>query len=267
MADTINSNGFENQFWLQTLGDQARLVLYALSPNEAAELIADARKFVALLDSLLTQSRKQLSDDQLRQLNEQAFRAVQDFRKFILHILSLQLKEKVEFSLLPVIVNHIVNHTEAYLNILGAFMQNKAFLLKSIVYNIEWLLDAYIYAASIADKVGILFTDVKKQSNDIADQFLILFVRANEMKGFLRIGKSGFPALIKLNQDIVKRMKSFSEYILNLYDQVSAKEVTGTITPLYLDFLYRTNCYYITILSKASGLIAPVCDSIAPRKE
>lgn len=266
MATDQNPNTYENQFWLQILGDQARFILLSLSPDERVE-VADARKFIALLDSLLAKSREQLTGNQLKELNNQAFSAVQDYRQFILHILDRQLTGEININFLPSVINHVITDTEAYLSILDLIKQNKALLLDPIDIHIQWLLDSSVYALNVSDNVGIIYRDIRKQAEDFSNSFLDLYIRALEMKGFLRTGLTVFRAVIKLNQDVLDLTRRFAEFILELHDNVSNKQVTGTLTPLYLDHLYRIICYYLTSLSKIGNIKPPICDPTAPRRE
>ncbi len=58
MAAVTYSNVEINRFWVQIMGDDALLILNALSP-EATEDIHKARTFSARFDSLLTRARSQ----------------------------------------------------------------------------------------------------------------------------------------------------------------------------------------------------------------
>lgn len=266
MADIIMDNAFENRFWLQVFGDQMRIIFVGISPDDTQE-VERLRGLIREMDGLLGRARQDLTAQELAALNRDAYNAAQDYRKFALHILIRQLTGRIDIVALPSFINHAVSDTEAYLGTLNDFMNGRTPEFDPATLNTEWLIDAYAYSFTIADNLSLVHIEIRKKANDFAQEFLNLYVRAYEMQGFTRTGLQTFPALINLNQDIVDYMRTFAEFILDLYNRISKKQVLGNLSPLYMDFMYRIICYYLMHLSKSSGLPAPICDPTAPRRE
>ncbi|MEI6101125.1 MAG: DUF2935 domain-containing protein [Eubacteriales bacterium] len=93
----INLQRDENRFWLQIMGDKARNVLKELYPTETA-LVDRANGFIKTFDEL--QAHAEEAEDQ-QTLNTSAWKAVQDFRRFVLEIMRSQISEKTVIGILP----------------------------------------------------------------------------------------------------------------------------------------------------------------------
>ena len=72
MATVTYNNVFENQFWLQILGDSSRILLLALLPLASNE-VQQTQALITQFDSLLERARQNLTPEQLAQLNQEAF--------------------------------------------------------------------------------------------------------------------------------------------------------------------------------------------------
>lgn len=180
-------NRFENIFWLQIMGDHARIVDNALPPSEA-EYLRGSDKFISLFDALLKRAKENLTNEQMMQLNQEAFRATQDYRAFELEIINEQLLGTIQVYLTPVFFNHTVNESEEYLNILGAYLQNKQPAVNSVDLDLLWLLDGLGHAYALAENIGPAYRDFNKKSIAFGQRFDELFLKAIEMRGFLRGG-------------------------------------------------------------------------------
>jgi hypothetical protein len=266
-TDITKKNSADNQFWLQIMGDHTRFILNALSPKEPDEA-KQAERFIALLDGLLARSKEALSDSQLKQLNQDAYQAAQEFRKFVLHLIRRQISEKLILSLRPSFLNHIVNDSEQYLDRLSLYINDHVSLLGPAGVSLVWLLNTYINALTIEDGLdATAFDHNKQQAREFANTFLDLYFKAYVMNGLRRSGLNDFPALSSLNDDIEEQMIKFAEYIVDLITLMENRKVLGNITLLYLDNFYRQLCYYMTELSGVSKVKIPVCDPASPRRE
>jgi len=267
MATITNTNVEDNRFWIQIMGDFARFIFNALSPAEVPE--ADiAKRFITQFDNMLNQSRQDLPDEQLKQLNLDASRVTQDFRKYILHLIRRQISEKIVFSLRPSFLNHMVNDTELYLNLLHQYKQNNVAVLNPAAVSIIWLTNVYVNALTAQGGLDTtVFNTNKKRAGELANEFLDLYFKAFVMNGLRRSGLDDFPALTSLNDDIAHKMIEYAEFLVDLINLMEQKKVLGNITLLYLDSMYRQLCYYITELSRVSTVKAPICDPASPRRE
>lgn len=260
-------NDADNQFWLQVMGDHARFILDALSYREAAE-IESAKQMIPLLDGLLARAREIKTEQQRKELNEQAYRAVQDFRRYVLLLIRRQLSEKIILSLRPSFLNHIVNDAEQHLDALGAYMRNKVPVFDAASISMVWLTNMYVNALTMSDGLdATAFNEHKAGAMLLAQSFLDLYFKAFVINGLRRSGLDDFPSLRGFTEDVLIKMQEFAEYIVDLTALMEKKKILGNLTILYLDNMYRQLCYYLTKLSMVSHIKPPVCDPAAPRKE
>jgi hypothetical protein len=89
MAAVTYSNADENQFWLQIMGDNARLLLTALNPDEV-KIAKQLHGFIDQFDNLLTQAEKNMPPEQMAKFNQEAYSATQNIREYFLYILKMQ---------------------------------------------------------------------------------------------------------------------------------------------------------------------------------
>lgn len=260
-------NVSDNRFWVQIMGDYSRFIYNALSPAETAEA-QDAQKFIRQFDSLLADTRRETSGNQLKALNQQAYDAVQGFRKYILHLAKRQISGDLVFSLRPSFINHMVNDSEQYLYILAAYGKNKKVVLNPAAVSLVWLMNVYVSAITIEDALDATSFDQSKQRvKALANEFLDLYFKAYVMNGLRRTGLDDFPALMSLNEDIEIVIQRYAVFLVEQVNLMENKKVLGNLTMLYLDSMYRQLCYYMKELSKVSSIRPPACDFTSPRRE
>lgn len=266
MEANVSPNITDNRFWLQVMGDYARLILYALPTIEATEANR-AQQFIAQFDLLLDQARGTLTDAQIDQLNRQAYQATQEIRKYILHLIYRLITEKVVVNMYPTNLNNMVNDTEIYLTQLAAYMKKESARINSALLNLNWLFYLYISANYIGDTISITFFRERKRATEFAELFLNLYHKSFVLNGFRRTGLSNFPSLIQSNEEIQVVMTQYAEYLVELIQLKETQIIIGPLNTLYLDNLYRELCYYMTRLSEVSTVKPPSCDPTVPRKE
>jgi hypothetical protein len=258
------SNINDLQFGFQLLGDYARFILNAIGPGSISEA-EKAREFIALFDGRYARSRQTLSSDELKQLNRQAFEDVQEFRKYVLQILRLQISRTIVINLKPQTLNMMTNTTELLLDGLSAYMRN-AFPDTAHLTS-TWLQNIHITALDIQDKLGILYFEEKAKAGGFADRFFDLFNKSLIIDGMRRTGLENLPAFKQFFNQIRKNMLAYAEYLVDLTVMISAKEYVGMLTLLEVDSTYRRVCFFITKLSLISEIEPPVCDPAGPRRE
>lgn len=263
MAKYMEPAAFQNRFWLKIMNDHMQFILTAISPKEKAE-IDTANSLHGQLEALLKRSRESLTKEQLNQLSSQAIPVVQNARKFKMYLLTRQLKDHLELSLLPDIINRMINEAEEYLNILASLLKNGEFTIPTIRLHLLWLLDLMGHAGLIRDGINMSYRDLRKKAYGYERGFMILHARALEMEGFIRTGLKSFPAFDKFNTDVEEFLSSFAEFFVQMNSDLRSKHVLGTITPLWMDHIYREGCYYLTELSRVTKIKLPVCDPAAP---
>ncbi len=265
MTETIETNPeFQNQFWLQIMGDHARFILTPLSPIETEETDR-VKSFIQLFDGLLAQARQTLTDEQKNKLNQDAYKTVQDFRKYILHLIKRQITGNIRMNLNPAPLNMMVNYAELYLNILHSFKEGSIPAMYITTISSIWLHNIYIQALMIQQELGIVFFRERKQAFDFANLFLDLYSKSIILDGLRRTGENDFPALVEFTLQINETMREYAEYLVDLLNLIRTKKYIGMLNNLDVDDMYRKICYYMIQLSNVSEIRPPVCDPTSPR--
>jgi Protein of unknown function (DUF2935). len=259
-----NKIDMDNQFWLQALGDHAIIIYESLSPIEVKE-IQKAGELITLFNNLLAESRSSISYEFTR-FREKVLNAVNDLRAFKLSILKRQLTDHIHIALPTFVLNHMVNEADEYINILGLYQGDIVPKLNPIHYHLVWLLDAIGHAHIIQSNSSYPFREIVQKADSFANQFGILHNKAMEFSGYMRTGLTHFAAIDELNNDAYEQERLFAEFLVDLELQVTQKKIVIPINILFLDHMYREECYYLLQLSRVSNLKPPACDPSAPRK-
>lgn len=260
MTDEQNIQIFENRFWLRIMLDHLFIFLNAMNYRETEEHArADSliKRYNKLLEKVWDVS---LTPEQLKTLNEDAYKVTEEVRKFQLHLLYRQLLGTIGLATSSDLTSRLTSEAEYYLDILSYFLQNKKYVIQPIPLHQLWLFDAAGHAEDIASGLNFSDTDLKNKTLSYQKEFMFLYIRAAEMKGFSRIGVNNFPAFDQFNRDVNARMTEFTEFFVELHFKIAEGRVPTTVTHLMLDHMYREECYYLTQLSKISKIRAPVCD-------
>lgn len=267
--ESDNYNEFaasQHRFWLQILGAHSRFILSAAPPSQP-EIANEANYFKEIFDTLLDRSWKNLSDEDLKDLNTQSLDAVCKLRVFKLNILSSQLTEKIKFNLSPTFLNHMVNELEEYMLILSFLIKNKKYVQHPIHYHLLWLSDAYAHASILNSTLDMTERKSINTVREFEQEFNTLYIKAVELMGYMRTGFLKFPAFNKFNHDIAMKMTLFQKFLKELRELKLSKEILGTLTPIIPDHMIRETCYYLSMLSMVSSLAAPDCNFKEPRIE
>ncbi len=257
---------FEHRFWLQIMGDHARFIYYSLAPDEA-EAIKNAKKFMDIYDELLDKARKQLSQSELNQLNQQAYEVTYKFRKFKLELLSLTLTSGIKVHLSSTFFNHMINELEEYLIVLGTASEGENPIYHPIHYHLLWLSDAVGHAAGVAANLDEVEKDMIRKNNWYEKEFTDLYMKSVQVEGYLRIGLDCFPALKRLNEQAEEIMVPFKELLEEILEQRLNSRLLGTLMPLMADHMAREECYYLLKLSRSAKTKEPDCCPDKPRIE
>jgi hypothetical protein len=257
---------FQHRFWLQILGDHSRFILNALSSKEKAH-IDKANYFITVFDKLLGEARENLDKENITTLSEEILIQVKRLRKFKLDLLKEHIIGKIEITLPPTFINHMVNELEEYLKILIHFLSNEPLKNDPIHQHLLWLLDGSGHAIAIYTNLDDVEKILKKKSKEFQKHFDDIRMKALEFRGYMRTNIDKFPALSKLNKQAELEMLLFMSFLNELEELRISKVVLGTINPLILDHMFREECYYLTMLSQVSEVKKPDCDPTKPRIE
>lgn len=256
---------FEHRFWLQILGDHARFIYNALSPNEMKD-IQLAMEYINHFDVLLQQSR--MKEVVLSEFNKQAFAAVESLRTYKLDLLDRLLIGGLKIGLTPTFINHMLNELDEYINILTNLLEgNPVPKFSSLHHDLLWLPDAAGHAASIAMDLDSVEKRLIKKSEKFEKHFNAFYLKAIEMTGYFRTMRKHYPALSKFHEDVNMEMVVFMAFLTELEEMGLSEELLSRINPLVPDHMYREECYYLLKLSQSGSVQPPNCDPAKPRLE
>lgn len=250
---------FENQFWLQVLGDHSRFILNGLSPKEG-DRIKQAEMFINLFDNLLRKSTQNLSDEDIKILNNDIYMAVMKLRAFKLDIISNQINGNISICLPCYLINHMVNELDEYLLILNALSKQNFSNARPIYLHLLWLPNASQHANFIGSNVDMTEEQLIEEMRKYSKTFNKLSSKAMNYKGYMRTGIDDFSAFQKFNLDVNEVMKNFKDMLNELTEYVAQKKVISTLPPLAYNHMFREECYYLLKLSLVSNIEKPNCD-------
>lgn len=258
---------FEHKFWLQILGDHARFIYNALSPQAVSD-IQQAAGYISLFDQLLEHSRQNPSDQELANLTQEAFQQAQCFRQFKLDLLQRRLDYTIKLDLPPTFINHMVNEIEEYLRILHFLAAGQLPPpVNPLHHHLLWLPDAEGHAATIACELDPVEKNLIQTSENFMIQFQDYSIKAREISGYMRTCLANFPALDRFNRQVDREIGLFAAFLRDLTTLIQSQMVLSTLLPLLPDHMIREECYYLTKLAHVSGISAPDCDPTKPRVE
>ena len=262
MAEPMSQRD-ENRFWLQIFGDKARIIHKELFPTET-DLVARAVAFTTLFDTLLAEAA---AGENQANVYGKTYPAMQDFRRFVLLIIRTQISEKSVIGILPDYLGVYVNESELYLSYLYVAMQGAPFAMNALDIALVWTLNAYLGAVHLEDNLGIAFVEYKTKARDFSQGFLVLYLRAQILQGFMRTGLRHFPMLDAFYNDLASHMTKYAEFVVDIILLTEKRTFVGTLSLLDLDDLYRILCYIMKKLSEVSSIHPPACDPTSPRRE
>lgn len=266
-GDYVRQGTFELRFWLQILGDHARFLKQALAVQEIDE-INKADHFIRSFDQLLRQAREPLNAGHIQKVSEEAEKAAKALRVYKLNIIRKQLSNRILIHFTPSFINHMVNELDEFLRLLPYLQEGKTPpVMHEIHHHLLWLQDAYGHSASLNSSLDFSEYELIEKTLDFTKAFKELYLKAEEMAGFLRTGLSDFPALQRLNNEVDLKMSIFKEFLNELEELELQGEILDMISPLIADHMSREECYYLIKLAESRGATVPGCDPTKPRVE
>lgn len=265
--DYVSSALFEHRFWLQVLGDHARFIHNAFSPDEKEE-IERAQCFITSFDNLLNLSRQQTAASRLAELNQAAFKKSQELRLFKLHLLERSITGKIGIGVPPSFLNHTVNEVEEYLRVLPFLLEGEVPpVFDEIHHHLVWLADTSGHAGTLAAELDLTEKRLIEMSKTFETHFTDFYLKAVELAGYMRTNLEHFPALARFNKEVELETALFRQFLRELEELSLTKEMLGTVSPLMADHMAREECYYMIKLAQAAGTKWPNCDPTKPRTE
>ncbi|CDQ21444.1 protein of unknown function [Halobacillus karajensis] len=266
MKDYGQQAKFEHLFWLQILGDHARFIRDSLYPSEE-QRVEKAKEYVKQWDDLLKRVRKD-EVDEMAEFSRSVGVKARDFHKFKLNLIEASLFGKVKIHLSPTFMNHMVNELEEYLLVLGFLGKGDIPpLFHELHHHMLWLMDASGHAGAINDEMDSVERRLKEKSDTFRQHFNQFYIKAVEMKGYLRTNQHSFPALTRFNNEVELEMKIFRTFLQELEEMELNEVALGTFSTLMADHMAREECYYLYKLAETTQGEFPECDPTKPRIE
>ena len=251
------SINFEHRFWLQILGDHLRFIKMTLAVKEV-QLLQETERLIPILDFLLEQVRK--NQNPLAEIN-QAVAAVKNLKATILQ---RQLVGTVDINLPPTVINHTLNELEEYERILLSGNAPNHILNSHYL----WSSDAAGHAIAIIQTLDPTEKKLMKKLKKINKTFDGLFDKVIEYEGYFRSGLSDFPAISKLNDEVIAELTLFAELLTTIREERFNVKLLGSLNPLMADHMLREEAYCLKKIYEAQGRsVSLPYDPTAPRLE
>jgi hypothetical protein len=265
MAVNTVSNVEENRFWLQIIGDYARLLIHAIPPEDANEL-RQMRAFISRFDSLLDRARQDLTPEQLKQLNNDAYAATQDIRGFFLQLLNMQVRGAYPLLVKPAIISNAISFTEEYIYLLSYFLKDQPPPMRPLFQlDIFWLFVLSEIAKIISESLGFYQAGLRRRADAFADEFINLLLSCMQLEGISRIGTTDFPIAREQSENVMRELNDFDNYLSELLTLSEQNRLPGTVSVLYLDRSKRMVCYFKRQLAVLNNMEPPSCNPASPR--
>ena len=258
---------FELRFWLQCMGDHTRVIYDSLGADEGARL----EKSTALMkrfDALLERARQEVNDQQLVAVIGESVDPCEAIRDLKRDILNNLLTGKVRTSLWPTFYAHALDEVGEFLRILSYYVKGKAPpVVPPLKHDMLWLLDISGHAQAMGDRLDYREDQLKAKIGKYVEDFAKLYIKAIDLDKYVQDGASEFPAMTKFHRDVHAELTEFQRFQRDLGALRSNKEVLGVLQPVFLDHMFREECYYLLKLAQSGQGDPPACDPTSPRLE
>ena len=230
---------FEHRFWLQILGDHLRFIENSLAAKEV-ELLERAKSLKVHLDELLISARQ---NKNIR--TEPILSAVNDVKNLKQTILARQISGKIEISLPPTFLNHMLNELNSFEKILT----EPDFIPHVLESHYLWSSDAAGHAIALIQSLDPVEKALMKELKKIKKSFSAVFNKTIEFTGYFRSGVTDFPAIDKLNQEAIVELQIFMNMLETIREERLDLTLLGRLNPLIADHMLRESVYYLSKIS------------------
>lgn len=254
---------WQHRFWLQILGDHARMIESKLAITEMA-FLEQARNLKVMLDREVASVMEGKTDT--ARINV----TIAESMAFKGRILARYLEGKIALSMAPTFINHMLNEEEMYLTIVKHFEAGKPVDIHVLHQHKLWLKDAEGHADALKCELDAIEGVKRKKLMKLCKKFKMLSEKAHEFVGYMRSGVRDFPALGRLADDSSKAILLFAKCIKELKEMKDTDQVMSISSTLEYDHMLREEAYYLEGLAYTyrRGDIGTInVDPVAERKE
>jgi hypothetical protein len=193
----------------------------------------------------------------------QASEQLRDLKRDILKQL-LTGTDRVQTSLWPTFYAHALDEVEEFLRILSYYVKGE---MPPASHPLEqdtlWLLDISGHVQAMADRLDYREEKLKEKHIQFIKDFAEFYIKAIDFKKYVHDGVSEFPAMTRFHRDVVEpELLDLQRFQKELEALRSNKEVLGTLNPIFLDHMFREECYYHLKLFQAGQANRPAGDPV-----
>ncbi|MEI6102224.1 MAG: hypothetical protein WCP73_10325, partial [Eubacteriales bacterium] len=127
-----------------------------------------------------------------------------------------------------------------------------------------WLPVIISQTIEIENNVGLYFLEFKEKANYYAKSFLNDEIRVRQGIAIMQNGIPNFPINEEVTLEVYERLTSYAAFVIETMILVEQKKLPTSLSNVFLDHLYRIDCYIATELSIMLGKKRPVCDPGSP---
>ena len=247
---------FENRFWLRILRDHLTFIINKLSIKHAPELQL-GKDLKSRVMEILVSVERGTRFEQLAEIET----LVLEIRAFKIKILGYHVDPnvKMEISLSPTFINHMLNELAEYLNILDRAQGRNSESSHILKVHELWIMDAAGHCEIIMSELDPIEVISKKTFKKQKNQFHMLYKKTEEFIKYVNRLNTDFPAINSLNQSAITEIGTFNKLLNELLELRLNKRILGTISPLLINHMIREEAYYLRKLGINVGN-APLLD-------
>jgi hypothetical protein len=264
LAEVIYSNSEISLIGMSILGDYAYMLVQALISDDA-ERIGQARDFAGRFDAMYDRAGQNLTAEERKQLNIDSIILTQQFRKFVLDILTVVLTKGFEVFFKPGVLNLMVNFTNFHIFLINSFLEGRQPKYEPVETELFWLPFFYTQCRYLADNIGYYARQQRERAAEFSQILIEKYTFTIELQGLVRIGTDDFPIAKAHHMEVDDILRSYAEFLVSLLLSAQKNEIPGTLSLLFLDSSYRQLCIFSTELAAFNKTAKPACDPYARR--
>ncbi|MCR4436406.1 MAG: DUF2935 domain-containing protein [Clostridiales bacterium] len=240
----------EIYFWSGIMRDHAEFMLISLSAREQPSVSAAGyfkNTFMELRRRAKDLPAAEDSPRSVMELVRQSMSAVTGFIDFKRLLAGRSLQCKLEISLSPTFINHMINEAMEYFQTLCMLQAIRPVnrIMKNIRLHKVWLADAAGHAATIAADLDPVEAALIKEAEEFKNAFDHLFIKAMELGALLERTGLSDGALSHFNTEVEAKINDFIYFLDKIRMLRKECKILGTLKPLMPDHMMREEKYYL----------------------
>jgi len=242
----------ELSFWTGIMRDHTEFISTSLSSKEM-ELIRTAEYFKNTWMAIRNEVKGMEKDAPAAKVNSILSRTMTVLVNFIQYkriLLNKSLTCKIEISLPPTFINHMINEAMEFYRTLWILQSNQPLdkTAETLRLHKIWVPDAAGHAASIASGLDPIESMLIKEAEGYKKTFDDMTIKVMELGQMLERAGLKDGTLEEFNEEVVIVINSFICYLGKILELKSKCKVLAIFKPLTPDHMAREENYYLTKL-------------------